>query len=93
MTSITIPMDSELKEKAEILSNEIGLNVAMTIHKFVEKWVKDGKIPIETIDDGKVISFSLDELEAMSNEAKNNPNYKYPSFDEVFEQQSKVKYI
>ena len=51
MTSLTIQMDDELKEKAEILSDEVGLNMATVLHKYVEKCVIDGKIPTEVMDD------------------------------------------
>ena len=50
-TNIVIPMDSELKEKAEMLFREVGLNMATALHKYVEKCVSDGKIPTEEIDD------------------------------------------
>ena len=51
MTSLTIQMDDELKEKAEILFGEVGLNMATALHKYVEKCVSDGKIPTEEMDD------------------------------------------
>ena len=50
-TNIVIPMDTELKEKAEMLFREVGLNMATALHKYVEKCVNDGKIPTKEMDD------------------------------------------
>ena len=56
MTELTIQIDAELKEKAEILFNRAGVNVTSVIQRFVEKCVNDGIIPVETIEE----DFDLD---------------------------------
>ena len=50
MIELTIHIDSELKERAEILFNKTGVNVSSVIQKFIEQCVSDGFIPFETID-------------------------------------------
>ena len=106
VTELTIKIDSDLKEKAELIFNKSGLNVASAFQKFIEKCVSDGKIPLDTTDineldnallettmmrvsKGELVTIDLTELLAISDEAVKNPNFKFPSFDELIEKNRK----
>ena len=46
-TSVTIRMDENLKKQAEILFDEMGLNMTTAMTIFVKAVVRQGKIPFE----------------------------------------------
>lgn len=46
-TQITVRMDKELKEKAEILFKELGLNMTTAFNVFVSQAVREQRIPFE----------------------------------------------
>jgi len=47
MAQVNIRIDDGLKEKAEILFNEIGLNMTTAFNIFVRQAVRQGGIPFE----------------------------------------------
>ncbi|MCL2323508.1 MAG: type II toxin-antitoxin system RelB/DinJ family antitoxin [Oscillospiraceae bacterium] len=47
MANINISMDKNLKEEAESLFSELGMNMATAINIFVSQAVRKGKIPFE----------------------------------------------
>lgn len=46
-TNINIRMDKELKEQAEILFNELGMNMTTAFNIFLRQSVREGRIPFE----------------------------------------------
>ncbi len=46
-TNISIRMDVELKEKAEALFSELGMNITTAINVFVRQALREGRIPFE----------------------------------------------
>ena len=45
--NLSIRMDKELKEKAEDLFSELGMNMTTAMNVFVRQSVRQGKIPFE----------------------------------------------
>jgi DNA-damage-inducible protein J len=46
-TNLSIRMDKALKEQAEILFSELGMNMTTALNIFVRQSVRQGKIPFE----------------------------------------------
>jgi len=46
-TNVNIRIDKELKEKAEVFFNELGLNMSSAFNIFVRQSLRQGKIPFE----------------------------------------------
>ena len=47
MTQVNIRMDASLKEKADSLFDELGLNMTTAINMFVKQVVRQGRIPFD----------------------------------------------
>ncbi len=45
--NITIRMDKEVKEKAEILFNELGMNMTTAINIFLKQALRDNGLPFK----------------------------------------------
>lgn len=64
-TNLSIRIDRGLKDNADQIFNEMGMNLTTAITIFVKQAVRQKKIPFEiTLDSGNDINISL--LEAMS---------------------------
>ncbi len=46
-TNITIRMDAKLKEQAEVLFNELGMNLSTAFNIFVRQSLREGAIPFK----------------------------------------------
>lgn len=46
-TNISIRMDQELKKQAELLFEELGMNISTAFNIFVRQSLREGKIPFE----------------------------------------------
>ena len=46
-TNISIRMDSDLKTQAELLFNELGMNLTTAFNIFVRQSLREGRIPFE----------------------------------------------
>lgn len=82
-TNINVRVDSALKQEAENLFNDLGLNMSSAITMFLRSAINHNGIPFEVkrpVPNAETRA-ALDEYEEM----KRNPdNYKrYDSFDEV----------
>ena len=81
-TNLTIRMDKELKERAEHLFSELGMNMTTAFTVFVRQAVRQGKIPFE-------ISLNIPNAETIAameeaNRISCDPNTKrYSSFEEL----------
>ena len=81
--NVNIRMDRDLKERADILFNMMGLNMTTAINTFVRQCLREESIPFQIkpyndykakiglsltqADEGKLTAFSLEELEAFEN--------------------------
>lgn len=72
-SNVTIKMDDNLKKQAEILFEDMGLNMTTALTLFVKASVKQGKIPFEI--QGKTLS--AESIEAME-DARLNRNLHGP---------------
>ena len=46
-TNISIRMDSELKKQADLLFEELGMNITTAFNIFVRQALREGKIPFD----------------------------------------------
>lgn len=85
-TNINVRVDSTLKQEAETLFNELGLNMSSAITMFLRSAINHNGIPFEI----KRPSFNAETRAALDEyeEMKNSPDsYKrYGSFDEVLDE-------
>lgn len=85
-TNINVRVDSELKQSAENLFNDLGLNMTSAITMFLKSAVSHDGIPFEVkrTTPNAETKAAVAEFEEM----KNNPSkYKrYNSFDEVLDE-------
>jgi len=79
--NVNIRMDKDLKESADILFSNMGLNMTAAVNTFVRQCLRDESIPFQIkpydnykskiesslrqADQGKLITFSLEELESL----------------------------
>ncbi|MDD3269021.1 MAG: type II toxin-antitoxin system RelB/DinJ family antitoxin [Syntrophomonadaceae bacterium] len=81
-TNLSIRMDKELKEQAEQLFSELGMNMTTALNIFVRQAVRQRKIPFE-------ISLNVPNAETITaieeaNRISRDPNAKrYASFEEL----------
>ncbi len=82
-TNINVRIDKDLKQSAEALFNDLGLNMSSAITMFLKSAVSHDGIPFEV----KRVTPNAETIAALSeyNAMKNNPEqYKrYSSFDDV----------
>lgn len=85
-TNINVRVDSELKQEAEALFNELGLNMSSAINMFLRSAIAHDGIPFEIKrqSSNPETKAALGEYEEMK---KNPGNYKrYRSFDEILDE-------
>lgn len=81
-TNLTIRIDKELKEKAEQLFSELGMNMTTAFNIFIRQAVRQGKIPFEI----SLNNPNVETIAAMeeANKISRDPNAKrYSSFEEL----------
>ena len=81
-TNLSIRMDKELKEQAEQLFSELGMNMTTAFNIFVRQAVRQGKIPFEI----SLNTLNAETIAAMeeANKISRDPNVKrYSSFEEL----------
>lgn len=85
-TNINVRVDSMLKQEAEALFNDLGLNMSSAINMFLRSAIMHNGIPFEVKRQtpNEETKAALGEYEEM----KRNPgNYKrYDSFDEILDE-------
>lgn len=81
-TNLTIRIDKELKEQAEQLFSELGMNMTTAFNVFVRQAVRQGKIPFEislNVPNAETLA-AMEEADRISSD----PNEKrYSSFEEL----------
>jgi len=81
-TNLSIRMDKELKEQAEQLFSELGMNMTTAFNIFVRQAVRQGKIPFEislNTPNAETIA-ALEEADRISRDPKAK---RYSSFEEL----------
>ena len=79
--NVNIRMDRDLKESADLLFSSMGFNMTTAVNTFVRQCLRERSIPfqikpyndyvvkieqsLQQADEGKLITFSLDELESL----------------------------
>ncbi|EHQ90968.1 type II toxin-antitoxin system RelB/DinJ family antitoxin [Desulfosporosinus youngiae] len=90
-TNLSIRMDKELKEQAEQLFSELGMNMTTAFNIFVRQAVRQGKIPFEislNVPNAETIA-AMEEADKISRDPKAK---RYSSFEElVAEVQNEVE--
>ena len=82
-TNISIRMDSELKKQADLLFEELGMNITTAFNIFVRQALREGKIPfdISINNPNKRTVAAMIEAERIAND----PSIKgYTDMDELF---------
>ncbi len=85
-TNINVRVDSMLKQEAEALFNDLGLNMSSAINMFLRSAIMHNGIPFEVKRQtpNEETKAALGEYEEMK---KNLGNYKrYDSFDEILDE-------
>lgn len=85
-TNINVRVDSMLKQEAEALFNDLGLNMSSAINMFLRSAIMHNGIPFEVKRQtpNEETKAALNEYEEMK---KNPGNYKrYDSFDEILDE-------
>jgi len=85
-TNINVRVDTELKQSAEALFNDLGLNMSSAITMFLKSAVSHDGIPfdVKRMTPNAVTKAALAEYKEMK---KNPGNYKrYGSFDELMDE-------
>lgn len=81
-TNLSIRMDKALKEQAEQLFSELGMNMTTAFNIFVRQAVRQGKIPFEislNIPNAETIA-AMEEANKISRDPKAK---RYSSFEEL----------
>lgn len=81
-TNLSIRIDKELKEQAEQLFSELGMNMTTAFNIFVRQAVRQGKIPFEislNIPNAETIA-AIEEANKISRDPKAK---RYSSFEEL----------
>ncbi len=87
-TNISIRMDSDLKAQADILFNELGMNISTAFNIFVRQSLRDGKIPFE-ISLNRPNAETLAAMREAERIAKDPSVKGYTDLDKMFEDLSK----
>lgn len=85
-TNINVRVDSALKQEAEALFSDLGLNMSSAINMFLRSAINHNGIPFEVkrVMPNAETKTALDEYEEMK---KNPDKYKrYESFDEILDE-------
>ena len=91
-TNISIRMDSELKKQADLLFEELGMNITTAFNIFVRQALREGKIPfdISINNPNKRTVAAMIEAERIAKD----PSIKgYTDMDELFADLEKWKNI
>jgi DNA-damage-inducible protein J len=68
--NVTIRLDRDIKEKAEYLFNDLGMNLSTAFNIFARQALRQGKIPFEVCDpfystnNQEILKKSIDEFKA-----------------------------
>jgi len=83
-TSVTFRIDTNLKEKAENLFDEMGLNMTTALVAFVKVVVREGKMPFELVGDEYAFRQQIREKLDESLGVASDPAAKRFTHEEIF---------
>ena len=83
-SSVTFRMDENLKEQAETMFDEMGINMTTALVAFVRATVREGKLPFELMSDEYALRKRIREKLAESEAAARDPSAKRFTHEEVF---------
>ena len=83
-TTITFRIDEDLKKEAEVMFNEMGLNMTTALNMFVSATVREGKIPFEITSNQYALKKMIKEKLMEAEKEAADPNTTWLSHDEVF---------
>lgn len=81
-TNLTISMDSDLKEKADVLFSELGMDLSTAFNLFVKKSLRVGGIPFELTPNKETIEV----MEGAKRMTYDSSVKGYDNLDELFEE-------
>lgn len=81
-TNLTISMDSDLKEKADVLFSELGMDLSTAFNLFVKESLRVGGIPFELTPNKETIEV-MEEAKRMTYDSSVKG---YDNLDELFEE-------
>lgn len=81
-TNITICIDSDLKEKADALFSELGMDLSIAFNLFVRESLRVGGIPFELIPNKETIE-AMEEAKRITYDSSTK---RYDNLDELFEE-------
>lgn len=81
-TNLTISMDSDLKEKADVLFSELGMNLSTAFNLFVKESLRVGGIPFELTPNKETIKV-MEEAKRITYDSSIKG---YNNLDELFEE-------
>lgn len=83
--NISIRMDADLKEQAEALFAELGMNISTAFNIFVRQSLREGKIPFE-VSLNAPNAETISALQEALRIAKDPASKGYNDLDELFEE-------
>lgn len=81
-TNLTISMDSDLKEKADVLFSELGMDLSTAFNLFVKESLRVGGIPFELTPNKETIKV----MEEAKRRTYDSSIKGYNNLDELFEE-------
>lgn len=81
-TNLTISMDSDLKEKADVLFSELGMDLSTAFNLFVKESLRVGGIPFELTPNKETIEV-MEEAKRITYDSSIKG---YDNLDELFEE-------
>lgn len=81
-TNLTISMDSDLKEKADVLFSELGMDLSTAFNLFVKESLRVGGIPFELTPNKETIKV-MEEAKRITYDSSIKG---YNNLDELFEE-------
>ena len=84
-TNLSIRMDKQLKEQADMLFSELGMNMTTAMNIFVRQSVRQGKIPFE-ISLNQPNAETIAAMEEAEQIARDPNTKRFCSVDELFQE-------
>ena len=82
--NINFRTDAGLKREADILFNQMGMNMTTALNMFLKTTVRAGRIPFDVVGDDYVLRQVIREKLDEAQQEANGPDAQYLSHDEVF---------
>lgn len=84
VTSVSFRIDTDLKNQADALFNNLGLNMTTAFNMFLRQSVREGRIPFEAtinVPNSETIAAMLEAIQL-----ENNPNTKTYTVEEALKE-------